>query len=272
MKRNFTLFLLTISAGAFALLSHSNGVAEEQSKDRTGAPGSTQPCTHCHSPTSSFSASSIIAVLDIDGNEISEYIPGIEYDVEFKVSATGASAYGFQATSILANGSNAGEFSNPGTNVQLEAVGSRHIVEHSNQHVSGVFTSTWTAPDTGSGAVGFYMAGLAVNLGSGNNGDSHHATAISLTEGVNTGITPEACNELTQPLVTTNGIVWTTPTSGAFHVFDLSGKLNYSAQLNSGEDLNIPAGAISSGLHILRFTPSEINTFTPKSWKVVIPR
>ena len=272
MKRNFTLFLLTISAGSFALLSHSNGVAEEQNKDRTGAPGSTQPCTHCHSPTTSFSASSIISVLDIDGNEISEYTPGIEYDVEFKVSAAGAAAYGFQATSILANGSNAGEFSDPGTNVHLESVGSRHIVEHSNQHVSGVFTTTWTAPETGSGSVGFYMAGLAVNLAYGNTGDSHHATAISLTEGVNTGVTPEGQNELTQPLVTSHGIVWTTPTSGTFQVYDLSGKLNYSAQLETGEELNISAGEISSGLQILRFTPSEINTFIPKSWKVVIPR
>ena len=272
MKRNFTLFLLTISAGSCALLSHSNGVAEEQNKDRTGAPGSTQPCTHCHSPTSSFDASSIISILDVDGNEISEYIPGIEYDVEFKVSADGAAAYGFQATSVLANGSNAGNFTNPGTNVHLESVGSRHIVEHSDQHVSGVFTTTWTAPETGSGAVGFYMAGLAVNLANGNSGDSHHATALSLTEGVNTGVNAEACNELTLPVVTDNGIVWTAPIQGAFQVYDLSGKLNYSAQLNSDEVLNIPAGEISSGLHILRFTPSEINGFTPKSWKVVIPR
>jgi hypothetical protein len=34
--------------GALALMSHHNGVAEEQNKDRTGAPGSQQPCSACH--------------------------------------------------------------------------------------------------------------------------------------------------------------------------------------------------------------------------------
>jgi hypothetical protein len=271
MKRNFTLFLLTISVGSFALLSHHNGVAEEQNKDRTGAPGSSQPCTHCHSPTTSFNASSVISILDIEGNEISEYIPGIEYDVEFIVSASGASAYGFQATSVLANGSNAGEFFNPGTNVQLEAVGSRHIVEQSNQHVSGVFTTSWMAPETGSGSIGFYMAGLAVNLGSGNNGDSHHATALSLTEGINDGVSTTTSNEMNQPIITDNGINWTSPTSGTFEVYDLSGKLFYSTHLSTNEDLSIPGGDFSSGIHILRFTPIELNTYSPKSWKVIIP-
>ena len=79
---------MALMFGALALMSHHNGVAEQQNKDRTGAPGSQQPCTACHS-NGSYNVTPFIAVYAFEGSNdpLSEYIPGTEYYVEFTVNA-----------------------------------------------------------------------------------------------------------------------------------------------------------------------------------------
>jgi len=52
-----------LAGTALLLTSHHNGVAEQQNKDRTGAPGSDPVCTACHSG-SNFAPTSSIALLD----------------------------------------------------------------------------------------------------------------------------------------------------------------------------------------------------------------
>ena len=47
--RTSTLFsMMAIAALGVALASNSNGVAHQQNKDRTGAPGSDNTCQQCH--------------------------------------------------------------------------------------------------------------------------------------------------------------------------------------------------------------------------------
>ena len=119
MKLKITVCLSVAFIVSFSLMSHHNGVAEEQNKDRTGAPGSVQPCTHCHSPITGANTLSNIVVIDSEGNEVDEYIPGTDYFVSFIVTDDNAAAFGFQATAVHGDGSNAGSFSNPGTNCLL---------------------------------------------------------------------------------------------------------------------------------------------------------
>jgi hypothetical protein len=271
MKIQITSALAIAFVASFSLMSHHNGVAEEQNKDRTGAPGSTQPCTHCHSPSAAISASSSISVIDDLGNSISEYIPGISYSVEFKVEGAGAAAFGFQATSIHGDGSNAGTFSMPGTNVQLEDVNGRHIVEQSDPLVSGVFTTEWTAPATGAGDVAFYMAGMAVNLAYGNSGDSHHETALSLTEGVNIGVDTESALQVVNPIASSDGISWNAHLNGILKVYSLDGRMTIATNVMEGEMVNINSSEIGMGIQIIQFTPSDIAKFSPTTWKLVIP-
>jgi len=191
--------------------------------------------------------------------------------VNFVVSGNGAAGFGFQATSILTDGSNAGEFSNPGDAVQIEAVGDRHIVEHSTPNTTGIFTATWNAPDVGSGDVGFFMSGLAANLQNQNWGDGHDETALALYESSSIGIEENAIME--QPVATSNGVILNPKVDGTIAIFDISGRQNFTRAVFSNETINVETSQISRGLQIIHFTPHNQSNykFAPQTWKVVIP-
>ena len=169
---------------ALTLMSHHNGVAEQQNKDRTGAPGSQQVCTACHS-NGSYTVTPSIAVYPFEGAEepVTTFVPYTEYYVEFTVGATGAPAgYGFQATAVFADGSNAGTFIACTDNAQLEDVNGRHIVEHNDLSPGNTFGLFWGAPAGGEGDVTFYASMLAANGAYGNSGDSYGGTSLTVNE------------------------------------------------------------------------------------------
>lgn len=181
-----TTGILLLIAVLPLLMAHHNGVAEEQDKDRTGAPGSDPPCSNtlCHDD-GSFSPTFTIEVLDLDTDEaISEYVPGQVYGLRFTVAAPGALRFGFQATALIDSDlSNAGTFQNPGVKVQLEGVDGRHIVEHSNGAFPGIFEAEWIAPEAASGDVTFYGSSVAANGNQESSGDGYVGQSITLTEG-----------------------------------------------------------------------------------------
>jgi hypothetical protein len=271
MKNNLIIALFCATIFSIGLMSSSSGVAEVQNQDRTGAPGSAQACTLCHESGSTLNASNTISVFNTNGDEVTAYIPGETYEVNFIVSGNGAAGFGFQATSILSDGSNAGEFSNPGNAVQLEAVGARHIVEQSTPSTTGIFTATWTAPDVGSGDVGFFMAGIAANLQDGNNGDSHDETALSLSEGSSDAIEEYAI--MAQPLVTSYGVTLNPKVDGTISIYDISGRQNFTREVSSNETINVESSQMSRGIQIINFTPRNQSSskFAPQTWRVVIP-
>jgi hypothetical protein len=181
----------TVLLAGFALLltSHHNGVAEQQNKDRTGAPGSDPVCTACHNG-SNFAPTSSIALLDpATGEAVSAYVPGAEYVLKFTVAAGSGSpgGYAFQATSLLADLSNGGSFAAPSANAQLESVGTRHIVEHNDLSDVPEFTVVWTAPEAGSGPVSVYMSGMAANGNGANSGDGFDGAQAVFAEAAVTG-------------------------------------------------------------------------------------
>ena len=270
MKNNLIISFFCITILSIGLMSSSNGVAEAQNQDRTGAPGSSESCVLCHSP-GTINASTSISVFNTNGEEITAYIPGENYEVNFVVSGNGAAGFGFQATSILTDGSNAGEFSNPGSSVQLEAVGGRHIVEHSTPSTTGIFTATWNAPDVGSGDVGFFMAGIAANLQNQNWGDGHDETALALTESSSIGIEENATMD--QPITTSNGVILNPKVDGTIAIFDISGRQNFTREVFSNETINVETSQMSRGLQIIHFTPHNQSNckFATQTWKVVIP-
>jgi hypothetical protein len=259
-----------VSLLALILLSFSDGVAAVQNLDRTGAPGSAQSCIQCHNQPGAMTAASSITITNIIGDEVSTYIAGDMYEVSFNVTSNTAVGYGFQATSVLSDGSNAGEFTNPGTSVHLQLVASRHIVEHSTPNSTGIFTATWTAPETGSGDVGFYMSGLAANLQNQTFGDAYHGMSLSLTE--NTNNIEEIHWLMDQPTVSSHGISMNAVVNGMVSVYDLSGRLNYTTSVTANEYLTIDASEIGNGIQILQFVPQDqfSSTFTPQSWRVAV--
>jgi hypothetical protein len=168
------------------LFSYDDGVAEHQNKDRTGAPGSNAHCgASCHDDNQ-FAPELIIELIDQGSNEaVAEYLAGQTYEIRYTIEhGTGSpSVFGFQSTVLLSNNSNAGTFSMPGMDVQLEDVNGRHIIEHSMDSPSNVFTADWTAPQEGSGSVTFYASSVACNNNNANSGDGFDGAVLAISEG-----------------------------------------------------------------------------------------
>ncbi|MGB1384963.1 MAG: choice-of-anchor V domain-containing protein [Flavobacteriales bacterium] len=255
-----TSVLATLAASAFALtlMSHHNGVAEQQNKDRTGAPGSQQVCTACHS-NGSYTVTPSITVYPFEGADtpVQTFMPNTEYYVEFTVGATGSpEGYGFQATAVFANGSNAGTFIGCTDNAQLEDVNGRHIVEQNDLSPSNTFGLYWGAPDGGEGPVTFYASMLAANGAYGNSGDSFGGTNLTLDEAV-TSIECPDCLDPDQPTR-----IWATeyevnvenPTDLTLDAFAVDGRWLRSVNLPAGRHTLSTADWGVRGLVIAQFS------------------
>lgn len=233
-KRYFVIVLM--AALVPALMSHHNGVAEEQNKDRTGAPGSDTPCSQCHS-AGEFDPVAAMSVLDTETlMPVTEYVPGQTYTVTFGVGSTATiqpTAYGFQATAVFDNGSNAGTFENPGAGVQLEAVDGRHIIEHSTDASIGIWTGSWVAPESGSGEVVFYMSGVAANNNNGSGGDGYGGATLSIGE---TFVGIDEVNAAPSFSINANAakIEATSNVAGTLQVYNLGGQLVHTQEVSPG--------------------------------------
>lgn len=223
---------------ALGLMANSAGVAEHQGKDRTGAPGSDQPCSQCHN-SGAFSPQPVVMLTDLDETtEFMAYLPGQTMRLRFEVNASSNPAgYGLQATALLDDNSNAGTFSNPSANGQLEDVAGRHIFEHNDLSGSNTFTVDWTAPAAGSGAVTVYVASLAANGNGGTAGDGFGGGTLVLQEGTSTAICGPGCGENeAEPAFRDGAVEWSVRNATSVQAFSLNGQLIQSWTLRPGHN------------------------------------
>ena len=253
MKQS-TLLVFAVSAALLGLMASSQGVAEAQNRDRTGAPGSDPVCTSCHNGSTSASAS--FEVVDAATQEATTaYTPGQEYLVRMVIAGgDAASFYGMQSTVVLADGSNAGTFSAPSGNAQLEDVDGRHIVEHDATSASNVFEVSWTAPAAGSGNADFYMSALECNGNGSTNGDGYLPATLSLPEVADTsgidGLATAPAADWARPLPLGEAWTWTAPEAGRLIVTDLSGRVLEARDANAGQQLDWPAQAMTVAVYV----------------------
>ena len=180
MNRTQLSLILSTGVLGLALMSSSSGVAEIQNQNRTGELGAGTTCNLCHGG-GNYNASVDITVLDPNsGQAVAEYLPGEQYVLEVAINGT-SPRFGMQATAVDAIGGNAGTFTNPSPNTQLEAVGARHIFEHNSSSTTNTFTVDWTAPATG-GEVTFYASGLAAGGSTSSGGDEYSGATLTLPE------------------------------------------------------------------------------------------
>lgn len=246
---------------ALGLMANSAGVAEHQGKDRTGAPGSDQPCSQCHSG-GAFSPQPVAMLLDVDETtEFTFYLPGETMRLRFEVNASSSPAgYGLQATALLSDNSNAGTFSNPSANGQLEDVAGRHFFEHNDLSASNTFTVDWTAPEAGSGPVTVYFASLAANGNGGTAGDGFGGGSLVIQEGASTAICGPDCDAPTgDPVVRDGGVEWTVNSVTSVQAFNLNGQLLQTWTLRPGHNRlmmnTLPTGHLiltGEGGHVVR--------------------
>jgi hypothetical protein len=253
MKRTNTLVTLALIAAVPFLISSENGVAEDQNKDRTGAPGSNATScnqTNCHDD-GQFSPQISFKLMDATGTtQVLEYIGGETYQVRFTVNSAGASVHGFQATALNEANTNAGVFDMPGNFVQLEAVNGRHIIEHSDPNPSSQFVSEWTAPMEGTGDVTFYAAGVA---GNGNGFASGDGFAGKIAVSI-----PELSNAIGEASLSFNALVHNKQAllknnlPGILRIYTQTGRLVLNSRVAAGQSA-LSLDAFSRGVYVLDF-------------------
>ena len=186
MKFKFLYTLFALAGLCFLFISNSNGPGEVQGLDRTGSPLSPGPCQACHS-AGAFSPGIEVNVLEGD-NPVSSYVPGESYTLRVKANHTGSPAgYGFQAVALQADDdSQAGNFSNPSTDVQITTLNGRQYPEHNKRSNNDTFEVDWEAPVEGTGDVNFYSSIVVANGSGGNAGDGSVFlnTPLTLSEAV----------------------------------------------------------------------------------------
>jgi hypothetical protein len=182
MKIKLLLFTFALATTGLLLMSNSGGRATTGNGDNSGAP-SANTCAQCHNSGAFNSSVSVEVFEEGTSTAVSDYLPGIVYDVKVKVSAdAGASGFGSQTTVLDANNAPIASFSAPSANSQLTTLASgRQFLEQSSTG-SDEFTAKWTAPAAGTGSVTFYAAGNAINGNGATSGDGASNTSFTLAE------------------------------------------------------------------------------------------
>ncbi len=181
-------FYIVLSiACSFVFIAAEDGVGAGQNRDRSGSPDGDSVCQACHS-AGAFSPEISLSITNQGGEEVTSYIPGQTYLLEYTVNGTSGnpSAFGFQGTALTDDNENAGLFMNPGTQTQIETVTNnnvtnRSVVEHSSPTASGTWQAEWQAPANFEGDVTFYYSGVAVNGNFGTSGDGYVGGTSSLS-------------------------------------------------------------------------------------------
>lgn len=185
MKNSKTFALLMVLTSAVVFSSNSNGVAHQQNKDRTGAPGSENTCQQCHSGGSFGTGVDAFLVAQGDMALSDTYLPGATHVLVVTVSGSGSQAgFGVHGTVVFDDGSNAGTFSDQDANdcIWLDEVNGRHIFEQNDLCSSGSFQVEWEAPAAGSGPVTVYVASIAANGNGTASGDSFGGGSFTFNE------------------------------------------------------------------------------------------
>lgn len=179
------LTIAVLTGTSAYVLRYSSGIA-----GYTASPGELS-CNSCHGG-GAVAASSALTISAAPAFDNNEYTPGAVYDVSVHVSAEGYSKYGF-ACEILNNAHvSTGTMQVTGADVQLLNAGSRKNVTHTGPKAGSngaTFSFQWLAPDSGEGAVTFYVAGNSVN-GDHSTGGDYPVPPVTLTLGEGAAITP----------------------------------------------------------------------------------
>lgn len=268
MKLKLIYTLFAFSALALLFLNNSAGPAEVQGQDRTGSPLSIAPCQACHS-SGAFSPTPQLQVLD-NTAPVTTYEPGKLYKVRVTVNASGDPAgYGFQTVALSGTGNvQAGDFMNPGADVQITPLNGREYPEHNKRSSTNTFEVDWEAPAAGTGEVRFYAAVVAANGMNGSDGDgsSFLSSPITLTEAVSS--TTEA-NELFEaftifpnPVSNELNLRIQSPSQSEYQLrlLDIQGRtaLSRPIALSTGEQVHsLDVSQLPAGVYTLQITDGK---------------
>lgn len=225
---------------------------------RTGAPGE-QTCTACHLGTvQNGSAIQTLELRDPDGNLATTYLPGVTYDVNFKVN-NAAPKKGFQLVALVVNGNTQAGSMVATSNTSILTSGTKKYVNHksSSTNTTTGWDFKWTAPATNVGDVKFYVASNVSNSNGSDSGDmiytSQHTVSYNATASVEEIENVNQFNAFFAANTNTLNLTFNSKIAGEGHlnVVDLSGKSVYNTKI----------GAVKTGENSQKvLLPSEIQS------------
>ncbi len=208
---------ILIPAIAF-LLAFSSGPPA----GNTGSPLDGQNCTNCHQPGPATQAANLITT-DIPGDG---YTPGVTYEITVTALDIVSDRQGYQITSETAT-AKTGTFILIDQRSQLK---SPTTVTHTSMGTTPVgnpnaWTMAWTAPESGTGTVTFYVAVNATNDDGTNSGDMIYVSSLNVVEST-FGITENSFNNIGEvyPNPAQNHIKLNVPIKSSITIFDNSGR------------------------------------------------
>lgn len=269
MKLKFVYTTLSTLILIFLLVNFSGGPAGTRGQDRTGGPFSDSgvPCNVCHN-NGSFNPGMSIELLDSEAI-VSQYIPGKSYRIRYSIVATSGTpgGYGFQSVILSTpNNENVGQFAEPGEGMRVADIDGRKYVEHTTPNSNNIFEVEWTAPETGTGTITIYSAGVASNLNGSNGGDNGATATLELMEDIesftNEIANIESIHIFPNPVSDYLNLDIEVKTSKAYQLtlFDLHGKAvqQEKIQLQPRRNLHsINMGALTTGFYTLQISEGQ---------------
>ena len=267
MKR-ILLSVLFISA-AIVFMSNGIGRGTATGNGAAGAPGDGQTCSSSNCHKSGPFGTDVKLTLTKDGAEVTEYTPGESYfvSVDVETSMGSPARYGFQMTALSSSDdSGAGTFSELSTNSKALTFGDRTYLEHTSPSSSSMFTSTWTAPEAGTGNINFYVAGNAVNGNGGPSGDDANNKIITISESGTSGLSILNSDDIKiypNPIGNVIKIDSDIKQAMSYDIMSISGVIMSRGSLSNA---SIDVSDLQSGLYIIRIMGSDFE-YTQKILK-----
>jgi hypothetical protein len=268
MKIKLLLALFIAGTSMILLTGSSLGRAASANQGNTGAPGdNSRTCINCHN-TSSTRVALDLAVLDLSGNEVTEYKPGASYTVRVRidsVSGPAAKAWGFQMVCLDAPlGMNGGDIKNwidtSSNNYKISNALGRQYVEQNRPSGSNEFLVAWQAPLTSSGQLSFYAAGNGVNLNGGPTGDGAAVNSLEIQEMISTSADDLSISEYDispNPASDWVDISFVQPSDATINLFDLNGRKINTWSLYESTSIKLDLNGVSFGMYMLEVVSSD---------------
>lgn len=263
MKKSILLFT-TVAGFLYLSLSSNAGGASIQghAKAKDGCSGA-----GCHGAASTSVTSTIVVKEKLTGMPITEYEPGIDYEVTVTGNSASAVRFGYMTRFLDASNTQAGTFSNAssGSKVQLVS-GGVSVVEHSNAIAAsgGMFTATfdWQAPVAGTGDVTIDLAVNAVNgNGVADANDVFSTSNLTITEkNTSVGSIAGGIEVSTYPNPTHNvlNIDLKNAQTGTYQLtaYNIAGQVvaNEEINVNGSATTQLSTSTWKAGLYIIRLS------------------
>ena len=158
---------------------------------------------------------------------------------------------------------------------ETKLVGAGKYITHTSNGTTGnngvkEWSFNWTAPTTGSGTVTFYGCFNNANNNGGTSGDSIIRSSLVVQEKLAASIGLTAFQKHgfnIFPMPTTNDLNISNNHNvyvNAIQVFDLSGKLMMSKEIESDENMKVDVSTLSNGTYIIHLSSEQGSIATAK--------